>query len=96
MSHRDHKSTTRESFQRKLEELRLRVDLLPEEQCPHLHKWTNAAEERHQQRPVNGAGIREMLDELRLIEKCVKSVVQVTRREARVARRHRRSEEAGN
>ncbi len=85
------KPATPDGYQQKLEELRWRIDLLPVEQRPHLHKMANVAEQQHQHRLDDPGGVGDMVSDLRLLKKHVEADAKAARRQARAARRHRRS-----
>ena len=95
MSQNERKPATPDGYQQKLAELRWRIDLLPREQRPHLHKLANVAEEKQEQRPDAPSEARDMVSDLRLLEKHVEADAKAARRQARAARRRQRSRKAG-
>ncbi len=91
MSRNEIPSATLDGFQQKLEDLRWRIDFLPEGQRPHLHKLANVVEQQHQRESESTSGAQHVLGELRLLEKHVKADAKAARHRARAARRERRS-----
>lgn len=95
MSQNENRPATLDGFQQKLEELRWRIDLLPRELRPHLHKLANVAEAQHEQRPEDSSGAGDVVSDLRLLEKHVETDAKAARRQAHTARRRRRARKAG-
>lgn len=90
MSRNETEPTAFGGFQQKLEDLRWRIDFLPERERPHLHKLANVVEQQHGPEPDSPSGARDMLADLRLLEKYVKADAKAARRRSRAVR-HRRS-----
>ena len=77
------KATISESFLQRLDELRAKIDLLPQEQHQHFHKLADDAERQCEKLQKDNETIRVMLDDLRLIEKQVRLDGKTSQREIR-------------
>ena len=91
MSQNRTESATHDAHLQKLDELRWRIDLLPAEQRPHLHELANVAEEQYRRLQKDRTAIRQIMDDLRLIEKYVRSDAKAAQRRVRTARRRKQS-----
>jgi hypothetical protein len=89
MSQNERETAAPDGFQQKLNELRWRIDLLPQQQRSHLDKLANVAEQQNERKPDSADGGREMMDDLRLLEKHVRREAKAARRQVRSARRRR-------
>ena len=78
-----------DGFLQKLEELRWKIDLLPESQRLHLHQLASAAEQQYRSSPDASAGIRDTAGDLQLIAKYVDAGAKAARRRERAKRRTR-------
>ncbi len=95
MSQNDRESATLDGFQQKLDELRWRIDLLPERRRPHLHKMANVVEQQCQDKPDGANAAGDVVSDLRLLEKHVKADSKAARRRARKRKRTRQDVEPG-
>ena len=79
-----------ESYPHRLQELRLKIDSVPEELQPHFRSAVDEAERRHDQMQKNSSEIADMVGDLRLMVEYANFHVEACRRELREVDPHGR------
>ena len=83
---------TSQNLRRQLDELRSKIELLPEERRPTLRAYAHRAEQQHKRMQRDCASVRDAVDDLRLIVAYTKFHVEACRLEAVQARREHGTE----
>ena len=79
----DKRTAFLETFPRRLDELRLKTESLPEEQRPYFRSAIDSAERQHNRMQENCSQIRDTVADLGLIVEHTKFHVEACRRELR-------------